>query len=380
MGIWESCQYVRSEQLYWKAAPDSLRAAIRVEPDCWWCYVSLSRMDDGHAEDLLRTSLRLNQFNSEAAIDLGLRYEADGKFDQAESTLREAFAVDRTYAPRWTLANFYFRRDNLSEFWKWARLAAEMPAEDVGALFELSWRASPDPTVIESKILDNNPDLLRQWIDFLVRKDRATAAANSAVTLVRNASIHRDGDREQLFSLIDRMVAAGDAKDASTVWHELIAQNWIVGDLSFPNNPAFSRDPLPLKFDWTLGDDSGLHSWAGPSGLETEFTGNQPENCTVAEETVPLAPGTYRLHSLYRTRNIAPNTGLQWEIVDSKSDDVLAGSQFLSTDSTTDLYLPFSVKPESPFVRLRLAYHRQPGTSRIAGTLVVSSVSIQLVK
>src|SRR5215469_2963219 len=87
LGILESWEFNRSERLYYRATPESIRAAIRVEPDCWWCYISLSREDDPHAEELLRTSLRLNRFNSDAAIDLGLRYEADGDFQRAESLL-----------------------------------------------------------------------------------------------------------------------------------------------------------------------------------------------------------------------------------------------------------------------------------------------------
>src|SRR5208283_4575795 len=73
-GIWESWQFVRSERLYYRLTPDSIRAAIRIEPDCWYCYTTLAVRDEAHAEKDLRTSLRLNPYNSAVLIALGLRY------------------------------------------------------------------------------------------------------------------------------------------------------------------------------------------------------------------------------------------------------------------------------------------------------------------
>ena len=46
------------------------------------------------------------------------------------AALHEAARVDRTFDPRWTLANYYFRRQNWDEFWKWMRAAAEMSYGD----------------------------------------------------------------------------------------------------------------------------------------------------------------------------------------------------------------------------------------------------------
>jgi hypothetical protein len=382
VGIWESWKFNRSERLYFRYTADSIRAAIRVEPDCWWCYIPLAQKDESHAEELLRTSLRLNPYNSDAAIDLGLRYEADGDFQRAESLLLQSFEVDRTYAPRWSLANFYFRRDNLPVFWIWVRRATEMPAEDIGALFELCWRASPNAKTVEANIDEDNPNVDRQLVKFLLNKDQAAAAVHPVLKFISIVSRERDGwlgdsDQWLFFNVLEKLIAANDAADATMLWRGLIAQHWIVADTSVPNNPQFARDPLPVKFDWHFSSYSGLHSWPGSAGLETEFAGQEPENCTVAEQIVSLPPGTYRLESSYHTRGIAPGTGIRWEIADPKSDAVLANSPSLSSDSPAKLSFSFSVKPGSPFLRLQVAYHRAPGTTRATGTLVVTSIQIQ---
>ena len=168
LGIWESWKTARSDALLSQSTAESVRASIALEPDCWWCYVQLARLDESSAEQLLQTSLRFNRYNSEAAVDLGLRYESDGDLKRAEELLLQAFEVDDTYLPRWSLANFYLRRNNLPAFWAWIRRATEMPAEDIGSLFELCWRVSGDPKAIEASIAEDNPDVSRQFIAFLI--------------------------------------------------------------------------------------------------------------------------------------------------------------------------------------------------------------------
>jgi tetratricopeptide (TPR) repeat protein len=375
LGIWESWQFLRADELSWEGTADSIRAAIRLEPDSWWYYMQLARLDDKDAEQLLQTSLMHNPYNSDAAIELGLRYEADGDFPRAEKLLLQAFGVDHTYAPRWSLANFYFRRDNLPSFWIWARRAAEMPANDISALFELCWRVSSDPKTIEANIVVDNPSVIRQYVDFLMSKDQVRAAVYPALRLVRSGS--SQDDRERLFDLTDRVIEANDAAGADLLWRELIRQHWIVADSSIPNNPEFARAPLPMRFDWNLPGDDGFHSWPGSQGLVTEFTGDEPESLTIAEQAILLPPGNYKLESSYHTRNIAADTGIRWEITWIGSDSLVTSSRFLSSDMPAKCTLPFSVDTDHRLLRLRLVYRRQIGTPRVSGTLVVPSIRIQ---
>lgn len=375
LGISESWKIARSDDLFLRGTAESIRASIRLEPDCWWCYVQLARLDAPSAEQLLQTSLRLNRYNSDAAIDLGLRYESDGDFHRAEELLLQASEVDRTYVPRWSLANFYFRRDNFPAFWKWIRRATETPAEDIGSLFELCWRISPDPKKIEANIVEENPNVARQYIVFLIGKNQPSAAVNPALHLLRAGD--QEWDHTLLFTLLDGLIHVNDPIGASAIWNRLVGLHRIVADASFPNNPQFSRDPLPVDFDWNFPAERGLHSWPGSSGLETEFSGDEPENCVIAEQTIFLPPGNYTLESSYRTRNILPDTGIQWQILESRSDNILATSVSLSSDTAARVVLPFVVGADEQLLRLRFAYNRALGTSRVSGSVVVTSVRIQ---
>jgi tetratricopeptide (TPR) repeat protein len=375
LGIWESWKYERSDELYWQDTVESVRSAIRLEPDCWWCYVQLARLDEDHAESLLQTSLRLNAYNGEAAIDLGLRYEANGDFRRAEQYLLQAFAVDRTYAPRFSLANYYFRRDDMSAFWMWAQRAAAMPADDVGALFALCWHVTPDTKTIQAKILEGNPELTRQFVDFLVNRGEGRAAVPPAMDLVH---VGNEGtDEARLYSLIDQLIEANDSADADSLWKQLIHERWIPDDGDLPYNHAFARDPLPSHFDWRFSAFPGLHSWPGSSGLMTEFTGDEPENCPIAEETISLSPGKYRLESSYRTEGIAANSGIHWQITEPGTEAVIASTPSLSGDAPGSVSVPFTIGPGQSLLHLQLVYERALGTSRVQGTLVVPSVRIQ---
>jgi hypothetical protein len=377
-GIWSSWQRAVADSLYRQDNAESIRSAIRLTPDAWAYYMRLAQLDEEGSRQYLETSLQLNPYNTRGLIELGLRYEADGDYAKAEKLLLQSYSMDDTYTPRWSLANFYLRRGDMPSFWTWARKAAEMPAGDVGALFALCWRVSPEPEEITNRILNNNPVLVRQYLLFLVDKEQLQAAASVAPRLLYNGS--PDEDRPQLFSIVNALIAANDGKEADALWRQMVQKAWVATDTQTPFNADFARDPLPVSFDWQLSSYTGMHSWTGPSGLETEFSGGEPEQCTIAEQALVLNPGKYTLEYTFHTTDIPPETGIRWQLVDAKSGAILADSPQLSSDASKQESLAFSVAPGTPLLRLRLIYQRTVGTPRISGSLVISSVRIELAK
>jgi hypothetical protein len=79
----------------------------------------------------------------------------------------------------------------------------------------------------------------------------------------------------------------------------------------------------------------------------------------------------------YHTSDIPPSTGIRWQILDAKSNTVIAESTDLSSDGLQNSALAFSVPEDNSLLRLRLAYRRALGTPRISGMLVVLSTRIQ---
>ena len=374
VGIWSSWNLLRADNLAHLDTADSLRAAIRLEPDAWKYSMRLAALDEANGEQLLETVVKLDRYNAEADVELSLRLEAEGNNSQAEKLLQNAFAIDHTFLPRWSLANFYFRRDNMPAFWHWARMAADIPSDQTEPLFELCWRASTDPNEISRNILNNNPELIGQYLSFLLDKNQLPAAAEIAHRLMRFGDPATDNPLE--FSVINRLIGSGDGSTAKALWSDLIGGHWVIADQTAPNNPNFARDPLPVGFDWTLSSNSDMRSWLDTLGLETEFSGRQPEDCKIAEQELVLPPGNYVLEYAYRTDGIAPETGLKWQIIAPNSETPIAESLDLSSDSLSDAKYAFTISPSTPVVILRLHYQRELGTPRIAGTLTIHSVQI----
>jgi hypothetical protein len=371
LGIWSSWKLARADYLFRQDTPSSVRAAIQLVPSEPRYYMRLAQLDEPHARELLETALRLNRYNAEAAIELGLQYEAEGDYPNAEKLLLQAWAVDHTYLPRWSLANYYLRRDNEPAFWLWARKAAEMPASDIAPLFQLCWRVTPDAAVIARQVLTDNPETIRQYIRFVANQHQWSAIPAAAPQLVRYGNV--ETDRPLLLWVVDRMIEANEGPSAATLWRLMAQQHWVIADATVLNNPAFSRDPVPVLFDWNLPAYDGLHASPGSAGLEVEFTGKQPESCMIAEQFVVLAPGSYHFRFAYRTSGIAADTGVRWQVMNAKSGALLGASSDLSSDAVTQQSMDFTVPPAVPMVRIRLVYNRALGTPRISGMLVISN-------
>lgn len=375
VGIWSSWNILRADELARLDTADSLRSAIRLEPDAWKYSMRLAALDDAHGQQLLQNVVDLDPYNAEADVELSLRVEAEGNYSQAEKLLQNAFAIDHTFLPRWSLANFYFRRDNMPAFWNWARMAAAIPSDQTEPLFELCWRASSDPQEIARNILNNRPELIGQYLNFLLDKNQLPAAAEIADRLSRFGNPATDDPLE--FSVIDRLIAAGDGSTAKALWNALIERHWVIADQTEPNNPKFARNPLPVGFDWSLNSNSGMRSWLSDSGLNTDFSGRQPEECKIAQQDLVLSPGNYVLEYAYRTEGIGPETGLKWQITVPNSETPLAESLDLSSESLDNAKFAFTVSPGTPMSLLRLHYQRNLGTPRIAGTVTIYSVQIR---
>jgi hypothetical protein len=376
LGVWNSLRLAEGDYFFRQDTEASIQKAIRYVPDGWPYYMRLAQLDRDNSAQLLKSTLRLNEYDAQANVELGLRYEADGDSAAAERQLLQAYGVDHTYLPRWSLAGFYFRQGNMPEFWKWARSAADMPSDDIGALLDLCWRVEPDPSRITSAISNQKPEFLRQYVNFLLTKDQPRAATGAAQSLIRSGDTK--SDLPFMFAVLNSLVTANEPSAAYDLWHQLMQNQWITADWTMPNNAAFQRIPLPVSLDWSFPEYQGLHSWPGPSGLETEIVGNQPEDCIIAEQSIILAPGTYSLIFDYKTTGISPYSGIRWQLLDLKSKETLAESGDLSSEQLKREELGFTVMPGSSLLALQLRYHRRLGTVRVAGMLNVEKVQIQV--
>ena len=102
-----SLRIAYAEYLFRSGRPGTMERAAALVPLRGDYQARVNRLD---------RAVKLNPYLASAWIELGVRAEAAGDAVKAEAALREAARVDRTFEPRWTLANFYFRRRNWDEF------------------------------------------------------------------------------------------------------------------------------------------------------------------------------------------------------------------------------------------------------------------------
>ena len=125
---------------------------------------------------------RLSARHTHSALQRALELERSGDFAHAEAILLEAAHFNRQYLPAWTLANFYFRRANHEQFWRWAARAAAINPYDFRPLLRLAEALEPEPTTVLSHLGDR-AELLRCYLDILIGEARMSEAQYVATRL-----------------------------------------------------------------------------------------------------------------------------------------------------------------------------------------------------
>ena len=332
---------------------------------------------------VLKAAVSCNPRDSASWIELGLKAEVEGNFTAAERYLLEAARVDKQFDPRWTLANFYLRRNNAEHFWTWARAAAAMSYGDLTPLFRLSWRISRDADRILERAIPDQQEVLARYLSFLLAENHLEAAEMVAQRLLKHSE---RAYLPVLLAACDRFIEAGKLQAAMNLWRGLGSRKLIPYQapamergLSLTNGD-FHMPPVMHGFDWHLriGEGVSMSRREVPPGLRITFSGSQPESCELLSQLVPLLPDrAYRFSFRYQTSMIPPNTGLRWRIVDAETGRELAkGSPSLSSEREKAEEVLFLSTAETRWARVILEYQRAMGTTRIEGFLLLRDASL----
>jgi len=326
-------------------------------------------------------AVRMNPYYARGWIELGLEAELAGDTAEAERLLLKANRVDRTYVPRWSMANFCFRRKDKDAFWAWARRALEMAPHDQSALFDLCWRMSSDAGEILGRAIPRDARILSQYTRFLLRRNNLDAAGSAAEVLAEEGGVV---ERASVLACCDRLLEAGRTAEAERLWNRLSGRRLIPYPPLSPaegrllTNGNFSEIPLEAGFDWRIPRPPGV-SIRGPDpreGLSLVFSGKQPEGCDVLVQAVPVIGGaSYGLGLSYRTEGIEMETGLHWRIAAMPGvSGWAAASTDLASEDWSETSFRFTAPAGVNAARIALRYQRRPGTTRIEGTLRIRRV------
>lgn len=315
-------------------------------------------------------------------IERGLAAESAGDFAPAEQDYREAARASRQFQPAWTLANYYFRRGNLTEFHTWAAKALAMSFGDPRPLFRLCWNAEPAP----GRVLDaasRRPDVMRQYLAYLTAEGKLAAAGEAANRIMLRLSAD---DLPELLTYCGRLLETGAGQQAVNIWNGLCRRRAIPYDELAPDqrlsltNGDFRVRPSSLGFDWRVIPWAGitLDHLATQPGVRITFSGEEPESCEIITQRMPVIPGAaYRIQEQHRTANMQAETGIRWSAYDDVTHLELARSEPLPAGETwMTQTLRFAAGSNCRLVKLALIYQRTPGTTRLEGSLWLRQVQL----
>jgi hypothetical protein len=295
---------------------------------------ALAEAEPARAVEILRDAVARNPLDGGLRLELGLAEEEGSDFGGAETDLLEATRLDRGFAPRWALGDFYFHRHEAEKFWPVVKDALRVSYGDVSAQFRQCWSLTEDADFILERAIPDRPVVLRRYLDFLVSEGRLDAAVPVARRVMARA------DRETAPSLVnycDRMLADWRGEDALAIWNGLVERKLIAES--------------GHGFDWRIAEVEGVHVERAGDGWLLRFSGWQPESTEILSRYVPLVPG-WR----YRIAGCPRESGLRCSLLGADGRD-LAETASLG--------------------RLVLAYRREPGTTRFEGSIAVEELALQ---
>jgi hypothetical protein len=360
----------------------SIERALRLAPANPDYYLRWARAEPGSALPALERAVELDPMDSSVWIELAEADEKHGDVLRAEHDLLRAADLDRTFAPRWLLAQFYSRRRDETHFWRAVRAALDASYDDITPLFDMCWEIAPDPQVIQDRALPERPDVWRQYFDFLLTNHHLDAA-----NAIANRIVHDAGPEAlpSLLSFCDRLIEANQVPRAVEVWNLLVTKRLLDYRGLAPRqglsltNGSFAKPILARAFDWRVSapPEVAYRQETLPSGLRFEFFGNQPEHCELLTQFVPVEPDRqYRFVAKYDTEGLDADTGFALDL--SSGRDLLLGGGALAPSQrrqTTHSY-EFKTTSQTTLVKLELAYSRVLGTVRIEGSLSLDHTAL----
>lgn len=326
----------------------------------------------------LLAASELNPRDSAIWTRLGLEAEIAGDFGRAEKCLLEAARIDRLSGPPISLMNYYFRRADWVHFWNWSRRALEMSYGDRTPLFRLCWMASQDGGAIRRLAIPDRPDILTQYLGFLLGEGRLEAAGPVAGDVLRFAG---PDEAPILTAYCDRLLERGTVEPALAMWNAMCRRKLTPYAPLDPENRSpltngdFAAPPLAGGFDWHVIQlaDVAVSRLTSPPGLQFSLSGKQPERCELLWQNVPVAPHRdYRMRWWWRTSDMPSGAGIRWQVLDAAASEPPA-------ENWQPAELTFA-SGDAALARLSLVSEREPGTARPEGSLFVRNVTLEAVR
>jgi tetratricopeptide (TPR) repeat protein len=381
-GAYYSSILARAAYLFSEDTATSVPAAVRLAPYNSQYVARWAAWNTSQQVRLLKEAIRLNPFDYQSFIQLGLNAEmAKGDLKKAEGYFLSAAAVNKMFLPKWTLTNYYFRRQNLSEFFRWANETLKITPYVGDPVFTQMWLMSQDPARLSAAIPDR-PRTLIQYIWFLSNSKQYGAIPPIVQRLVRAVGDDdpRAWGRDDLIaSSLDHVLASGDPQDGLQIWTTLRDGRWIAQSVPDADHPLTNGDfRLPFYghgFGWARAETEGVHiqQFTEEPSVDIGLSGDQPGHCELLRQYVDVEPGfLYKLQWRAEAQGIPPGSGLAWHLRATSGDIGIESGDLLNAPQAWEFVAP----PKVNGFLLTLEFNRALGHVRPSGHLTLRFVSM----
>ena len=374
----------RASYLFSLDTASSIPAAVQLVPYKSEYVARWAAWNKYERTPLLKRAVELNPFDSVSLIQLGLDAEINQSDPKAAETyFLKAAAVNHMYEPKWTLTNFYFRRQNDGEFFRWANETLKISPYEGAPVFTQMWLMSQDAQRL-SAVVPDRPRSLIQYTWFLSNSKQYTSIPPIVQRLVRvvGSDDPRSWGRDDLIaSSLDHVLASGDIHTGLQIWATLRDGRWISQNVPNANHPLTNGDFRQTfyrhGFDWNPieTDNVRIDQFVDEPSVDIALTGDEPEHCELLRQYVAMEPGfLYKMQWNADGQGITAGSGIAWHLHPANGDEItdVVSGDILNAPQTWEVVAPPGV---SGFV-LTLEFNRALGRTRPTGRITLRKVSM----
>jgi tetratricopeptide (TPR) repeat protein len=377
--------------------PKDWERAARIEPDnpeIWYRLGRFRQLDFDNADIPLaisyyRRAIQLNPRSPYYKLDLAGTLEMAGNNGEADSYFRAAQAAYPISAEvSWKYGNFLLRQERLPEAYAEIHRAVMVDPKLIPLAVSRVWHSDPDVHLLLDQVLPDTAGAYSDALAFLTDAQEPTAALE-----VWHRLIAKDphADWKWVYMLTDMLVAQERFEEAGTVWRQAVGTdpssapaytgNSLVFDGGFEND--ISRGGFGWRQIDVPGADFDFDSDKKHSGSRSArliFDGTQNLSYEGLSQFILVSPGArYRFQGFLSTDQISTESGMRFEIVDSKDQqhlDVVTPNETGTLPWTLE-QIDFTTGPHTHLLLIRLV--RRPSQrldNKLRGTVWIDDVSL----
>lgn len=369
----------------------SMRKACEQDPGNAQCWVRLARAEELagiNAKAEWDKAIQLNPRNPFVLSEAAIGEELSGDMAGSEKLLLQAAHYNHLWLPRWALANYYFRRSQWNDFWKWTRLALERSYGDRTAIFQLCRQAGGRSAfLVENVLPPGYPEVFLYYLWFTNMERNPEEIQIAADAFLKNIS---SKERKMKYAIdaftlaIDQLLIANQAPAAMNLWNRLAAEKLIPYPAYTEDRPlvnaSLATPLLNQAFDWRLHSYEGVESNIGtpPGSALFRLSGHQGQSIDLLAQMLWLPAGKhYRFQFEVQTYGLPESqSGVFWRLVSTAIKESLLGEPFhLYAREWETVTLKVEPLSEAALLTLSLTYQRQSGTVRSEGEVRIRNLS-----